>query len=81
MVTLAQGLRLAGAALGAVGGALVFVEFFQLPSYVEYQGEFDTYDVDIAPGTVTEHTTLGRVGALLVSVGFALLFLGEFLGL
>ncbi|ESP88838.1 hypothetical protein [Candidatus Halobonum tyrrellensis] len=81
MVTLAQGLRLVGAALGAVGGALVFVEFFQLPSYVSYQEEFDSYDLDIAPATVTEHTTLGRVGSLLVSVGFALLFLGEFVAL
>ena len=81
MVTLAQGLRLAGAALGAVGGALVFIEFFQFPSYVRYEEEFDSYDIDIAPQTLTEHTTLGRVGGLLVSVGFALLFLGEFVAL
>ena len=81
MVTLAEALRLAGAALGAVGGALVFVEFFQLPSYVDYQDEFDSYDVDIAPRTVTEHTTLGRLGGFLLSAGFALLFFGEFVAL
>ncbi|MFC7068453.1 hypothetical protein [Halobaculum lipolyticum] len=79
MVTIAEGARLAGAALGAVGGALVALEFFQLPSYVTYREERDSYDVDIAPSRVTEHTALGRVGGLLLSLGFALLFLGELL--
>lgn len=79
MVTIAEGVRLAGAALGAVGGALIAVEFFQVPSYVSYEEEWDSYDVDIAPNEVTEHTNLGRVGGLLVSLGFALLFVGELL--
>ena len=79
MVALAEGVRLTGAALGAVGGALVALEFFQLPSYVTYEEEWDSYDVDIAPATVTEHTNLGRVGGLLLSLGFTLLFLGELL--
>lgn len=79
MVSLAEGLRLAGAFLGAVGGALIALEFFQLPSYVSYDPDFDSYDIDIAPSEVTEHTFLGRVGGLLIGVGFALLFLGEFL--
>jgi len=79
MVALGEGIRLTGAALGAVGGALVALEFFQLPSYVSYEEEWDSYDVDIAPKEVTEHTNLGRVGGLLVSLGFTLLFLGELL--
>lgn len=79
MVALAEGVRLTGAALGAVGGALVALEFFQLPSYVTYEEEWDSYDIDIAPANVTEHTNLGRVGGLLVSLGFTLLFLGELL--
>ncbi|GAA0258245.1 MULTISPECIES: hypothetical protein [Halobaculum] len=79
MVTVAEGVTLAGAALGAVGGALVALEFFQVPSYVTYEEEWDSYDVDIAPAEVTEHTNLGRVGGLLVSLGFTLLFVGELL--
>lgn len=79
MVTLGEGVRLAGAAAGAVGGALIALEFFQVPSYVNYQEEWDSYDVDIAPAEVREHTNLGRVGGFLVSVGFALLFVGELL--
>ncbi|WP_435129686.1 hypothetical protein [Halobaculum sp. D14] len=77
MVTLAEVLRLAGAALGAVGGTLLFLELFQVPSYVRYNEEFGSYDIDIAPNELTEHTNLGRAGALLISVGFTLLFLGE----
>ncbi|WP_277552993.1 hypothetical protein [Halobaculum limi] len=79
MVTLAEGVRLAGAAMGALGGALIAIEFFQIPSYVAYEAEWDSYDIDIAPAEVTEHTALGRVGGLLVSLGFALLFFGELL--
>lgn len=78
-MAVAETLRLVGAALGAVGGALLFVELFQVPSYVRYQAELGSWDVDLAPSEVTEHTWLGRVGALSVSLGFALLFLGEFL--
>lgn len=79
MVTFAEGLRLAGAALGAVGGLLVFIEFMQHPSYVEYRAEFDSYDIDITPDELREHTRIGRVGGLLVGAGFTLLFLGELL--
>ncbi|MEZ3114546.1 hypothetical protein RYH80_01220 [Halobaculum sp. MBLA0147] len=79
MVTLAETVRLVGAALGAVGGALVALEFFQQPSYVRYDPEYDSWDVDIAPAEVTEHTWLGRTGGLLVSAGFSLLFVGELL--
>jgi hypothetical protein len=79
MVTIGETLRLVGAALGAVGGTLVFVEFFQQPSYVDYDADLDSYSVDIAPARVTEHTWLGRVGGLLIAAGFALLFVGELL--
>lgn len=70
-------LRVAGAALGAVGGALLFAEFFQLPTYVTYDEQFEGYELDLSPGTVREHTWLGRAGGLCVSLGFALLFVGE----
>ena len=72
-------LRVVGAACGAVGGALLFVEFFQLPTYVTYDEEFESYDVDLAPDEVREHTWLGRLGGLGVSLGFALLFVSELL--
>jgi len=72
--------RLAGAALGTVGAGLLFVELFQLPSYVRYEPEFDGYDVDLTPSEAREYTLAGRAGALLLSVGFALLFVGELLG-
>ncbi|MFB6177646.1 MAG: hypothetical protein ABEI99_10965 [Halobaculum sp.] len=79
MVALAETIRLVGTALGAIGGAFVAVEFFQQPSYIRYDPEFDSYDMDIAPAEVTEHTWLGRVGGLLIATGFALLFVGELL--
>ena len=72
-------LRVVGAAFGSVGGALLFVEFFQLPSYVTYDEEFEGYELDLAPGAVREHTWLGRIGGLGVSIGFALLFVAELL--
>ena len=72
-------LRAVGAAVGCAGGALLFVEFFQMPTYVTYDEEFGGYDLDLAPGEVREHTWLGRVGSLGVSLGFALLFVAELL--
>jgi hypothetical protein len=75
MVDLVLALELSAYALGALGGALLFFEFFQLPSYVEYSEEYKDYSVDISPREVTEHTWIGRVGAFLVTVAFALLFL------
>jgi len=76
MVAVGEGLRLVGSALGALGGLLVFVEFFQTPNYVRYNREFDDYEVEMSPREVREHTWLGRAGGLLVGVGFALLFVG-----
>lgn len=72
-------LELAGYALGALGALLVFVEFFQQPSYLDYDEEFGTYNVEITPSEVVEHTWIGRVGALLLALAFALEFLAVFL--
>lgn len=70
----AEWLQLAGFGAGTLGGALLFVEFFQLPSYVSYDQEFDDYSVDMTPADVREYTPVGRAGALLVSLAFALQF-------
>lgn len=72
--------RLAGSVLGALGGVLLFFEFFQEPSYVTYDAEFNDYSIDISPREVREHTWLGRVGAFLVAVAFAFQFLATYLG-
>jgi hypothetical protein len=79
-MTVGESLRLAGSALGAVGGLLVFVEFFQTPSYVNYNRGWDDYRVEISPDEIREHTWIGRAGGLLVGVGFALLFVGTLVG-
>ncbi|MFC7166224.1 hypothetical protein [Halospeciosus flavus] len=73
-------LRLAGYALGALGAVLLFVEFFQQPSYISYEPEFESYNVDLSPQEVTEHTWIGRIGALLLALAFALEFFAVFLG-
>ena len=74
MVTIVEGLQLAGYAAGALGGALLFVEFFQLPNYVNYDTDYDDYNIDMAPAEVRQYTWLGRAGALLLSLAFALEF-------
>lgn len=79
MVALAQGLELAGYAVGALGAVLVFFEFFQQPSYVEYSSEYNDYSIDISPTEVVEHTWIGRVGAFLIAVAFALQFFATLL--
>jgi hypothetical protein len=80
MVEFVLALELAGYALGALGASLVFFEFFQLPSYVEYSEEYNDYSMDISPMEVTEHTWIGRVGAFLIVVAFALQFFAALLG-
>jgi len=79
MVDLVLALELAGNAVGALGAALVFFEFFQLPSYVEYSEEYNDYSVDISPMEVTEHTWIGRVGAFLLLVAFTAQFVAALL--
>ncbi len=80
MVEYVTSLRLAGYAVGALGGVLLFAEFFQQPSYVEYEPEFDSYSLDISPTELGQYTWLGRSGALLVSLAFALEFVATMLG-
>ncbi|WP_435179106.1 hypothetical protein [Halorussus sp. AFM4] len=80
MVDLVSALELSGYALGALGAALLFFEFFQLPSYVEYSEEYNDYSVDISPMEVTEHTWIGRIGAFLLIVAFAVQFVAVLLG-
>ncbi|MFW6003364.1 MAG: hypothetical protein ACOCPT_02975 [Halanaeroarchaeum sp.] len=73
-------LRLAGAAFGAVGAILLFIEFFQVPSYVRYDKDFESYNLEISPATANEYTWFGRVGALALALGFSLQLLAGFLG-
>lgn len=80
MATLPETLHLAGAALGAVGAALLFVEFFQLPSYVSYDTDFRSYSLEISPKEADEYTWFGRVGALFLAAAFALQLASGFLG-
>lgn len=78
-VQVAGWLELAGFGAGTLGGALLFVEFFQLPSYVSYDQEYDEYNVEMAPADVRQYTLVGRVGALLISLAFALQFVAVLL--
>jgi hypothetical protein len=78
-IGVAVALELAGYALGSLGAILLFFEFFQMPSYVEYEPEFNDYTVDISPSDATEYTLSGRVGAFLLAVAFALEFFAVFL--
>lgn len=79
-MTVGEVLRLAGSALGAVGGLLVFVEFFQTPNYVTYNREWDDYEIEMSPREVEQYTWIGRAGGLLIGAGFALLFVGTLVG-
>ena len=79
MVTLRHALSLASAALGALGGLLLFVEFFQLPSYVTYQPSYGSYNLAISPQEAREYSWAGRIGALLLALAFALLFVDALL--
>lgn len=80
MATLVATLRLAGPALGAIGAALLFIEFFQLPSYFRYDTDFESYSIDISPEDAQEYTWLGRIGVLLLALAFIIQFLAAFLG-
>jgi hypothetical protein len=79
MAELTVTLRLAGGALGALGAVLLFIEFFQIPSYVEYNPDLGSYSFDLSPEEAVEYSWFGRTGALLVALAFALQFLAAFL--
>ncbi|MFB6125090.1 MAG: hypothetical protein ABEJ59_03935 [Halanaeroarchaeum sp.] len=79
MSVIVETLRLAAAAIGTFGGVLLFVEFFQMPSYVNYDTDFESYSVEISPKEAAEYTWFGRIGALAVALGFALQFVAVFL--
>lgn len=82
MVDIAQvadWLQLVGYGAGTLGGALLFVEFFQLPSYVSYEPEYDEYNVEMAPAAARQYTLAGRAGALLIALAFALQFVAVLL--
>ena len=80
MAALGGSLSLAGSGLGVLGAVLLFIEFFQVPSYVQYDTDFNEYNMDIAPSEVDEYTWLGRSGALLLALGFALHFVAGLVG-
>ena len=77
---IATQLSLAGSAIGVLGAMLLFVEFFQLPSYVRFDTDFESYSVDISPNDATEYTVFGRAGAVLIGIAFALQLTATFLG-
>lgn len=79
MVDVAGTVSLVGYALGTFGGVLVFIEFFQTPSYISYDTDFGSYDLDLTPNEVDEYTWAGRIGALLIALAFALQFVAGLL--
>lgn len=74
MVDVGSALALTGYAIGAIGAGLVFIEFFQMPNYIEYDTDFQSYNVQITPTAVQEYSWAGRIGAFLIAVAFALEF-------
>ncbi len=70
---------LAGHAIGTIGGVLLFVEFFQLPSYVSYEKEWDNWNVQVSPNEVQQYTAAGRIGAVMIALAFALQFVATLL--
>lgn len=80
MAELTEWLRLVAYALGTLGAALLFLEFFQDPNYVTYKKSQDRYRLEMMPETVQEYTNLGRIGAFCLAVAFAMLFLADILG-
>jgi hypothetical protein len=80
MVAVAELLRLGGYAVGALGGLLVFVEFFQTPNYVEFNEEFEDYSLNLSPSEVRQYTMAGRAGGFCLALAFALLFLATLVG-
>jgi hypothetical protein len=70
---------LAGNAIGTIGGVLLFVEFFQLPSYISYEKEWDNWNIQVSPNEVQQYTAAGRVGAVMIALAFVLQFVATLL--
>jgi len=79
MVEYAMLVALAGHAVGTIGGLLLFVEFFQLPSYVTYEKEWDNWNIQVSPSEVQQYSLAGRLGAVMIAVAFAMQFVAELL--
>lgn len=75
MATIVFLLQLSGYVCGAVGSVCLFIEFFQTPSYVTYNRERERYGITYSPDVADEYTWFGRAGALLLGLGFGLLFI------
>lgn len=80
MADVATMLRLIGAALGTLGAVLLFLELFQLPTYITYDSNMSSYSIDFSPENPRRYTWIGRIGAILIALAFALQFLATFLG-
>jgi hypothetical protein len=72
-------ISLAGHAVGTIGGVLLFVEFFQLPSYITYEKEWDNWNIQVSPNEVQQYSTAGRLGAVMIAIAFALQFVATLL--
>lgn len=72
--------ELAAYVIGVLGAGLLFLELFQTPKYVTYQEQFDRYRINMTGAEMDEYTSLGRIGALLLAVAFAMLFVVRLLG-
>lgn len=68
-------IALAGYAIGAFGSLLIFIELFQLPSYVEYKPKLNRYDLQTKPIEMRQYTIAGKAGALMVALAFSLEFI------
>ncbi|MFB6114463.1 MAG: hypothetical protein ABEJ58_10240 [Halodesulfurarchaeum sp.] len=79
MTTLSVTLRLGGSVLGVIGAVLLFIEFFQVPSYVRYDTDFESYNVQVSPKEAQEYTWFGRIGALCLAGAFGLYLAAGFL--
>lgn len=73
-------IELAGYALGTLGGALVFFEYFQTPNYVRYNEQSNRYRIQMSLDDAKEYSPVGRIGAFLLALAFALLFVATLFG-
>lgn len=66
--------------LGVIGAVLLFLEFFQLPDYVRFNEKTGKYRLSITTEETAEYSPLGRIGAMLLAVAFAVLFVVRLFG-